>query len=272
MNEYRLFEYDHDSSDDTTKELVSSYVLSYVSRNMSSSDNIFDKLMDEIISYKTKVFIAYDGGYPMGIIACYNRTFYYHQIIQFIYLEEKYRSTENYDFLWDLLIKTTRYSGLAIITQNPIAEEYQNTGFFEVDYKNAEKSLIYLRTLNKKDEDNKEAYVKKHVKYLKNFKLLYSSFFYAILLFMISLINVLLFVFNESVSLFVKVPLLLVTVLLFTCIFLSKYLLKKYNNKGENAFGFTYDIVYVNLFQYKFTNKTKEFFTNFIQALKDSGV
>ncbi len=105
MNEYRLFEYDYDSSDDTTKELVSSYVLSYVARNMSSSDNAFDKLMDEIISYKTKVFIAYDGGYPMGIIACYNRTFYYHQIIQFIYLEEKYRSTENYDFLWDLLIK-----------------------------------------------------------------------------------------------------------------------------------------------------------------------
>ena len=272
MNEYRLVEYDHDSGDDTTKNLVSSYVLSYVSTNKSSSDSVFDKLMNEITSYKTKVFIAYDGGYSMGIIACCNRTFYYHQIIQFIYLEEKYQSTEIYDFLWNLLIQTTRYSGLAIITQNPIAEEYFNSGFFQVDYKNPEGSLIYLRTTNRNDEYKKEEYVKKHVKYLKNFKRLYNSFVYSIFLFTISIINILLFIFNESVSMFVKVPLLIVAVSLFVNIFLSRHLLKKYNVKGEETFGFIYDMTYINLLQYKFTSKTKEFFANFLQALKDSGV
>ena len=73
-------------------------------------------------------------------------------------------------------------------------------------------------------------------------------------------------------SLYIKVPLLLIAISLFAYIFLSRHLLKKYNAKGEKTFGFIYNMTYINLLQYKFTSKTKEFFTNFIQALKDSGV
>lgn len=272
MNEYRLIEYDHDSSDDATKNLVSNYVLTHISEDKSSNDEIYNEIMYEISNYKTKVFIAYDGGYSFGIIACSNRTFYYHQILQFVYLEDKYKSIEIYSSICDLLIQANKYSGLAIITQNPITEEYISFGFFQIDFKNSEGSLVYLRTLDKEDESHKEEYISKHVKYQKNYKLLYSSFFYSIFLFSLSLIITFLVVFNPSINLFVKVPILIITTGLFVCIFLSRYLLKKYNIKGESNFGFQYDIVYINLFQYKFTSKTKEFFSNFVQALKDSGV
>jgi hypothetical protein len=247
-------------------------VINYVSEINSSNDIISDQIMCNIASYKTKIFIAYDGGYPFGIVACTNRTFYYHQILQFIYLERKYQTIEIYNNIFDLLIQTIRYSGLAIITQNPISEEYFKSGFFQIDFKNSEKALVYLRTTNRNDEYNKEEYIRKHVKYLKNYKRLYSSFVYSIFLFSLSIINILLFVFNDSVSLYIKVPLLLVAISLFAYIFLSPHLLKKYNAKGEKTFGFTYDMPYINLIQYKFTSKTKEFFSNFVQALKDSGV
>ncbi|MBU1093972.1 MAG: hypothetical protein KKH01_05880 [Firmicutes bacterium] len=272
MNEYRLVKYDYDSSDELAKAFILNFINEHLSEIKSSKDDTVEQIMYEISQYGVRIFIVYDGGHPFGIVACSTRTFYYHQILRFIYLESKFQTTEVYNSVFDTLIQITGYKGLAIISKIPIAEEYINSGFFQVDYKNPEKSLVYLRTRDITDKTNREEYIRKHIKYMKNFKLLYGSFFYIVFLFALSSIFTLLFVFNSSVSSFVKMPLIIISIGLFASIFVSRYLLKKYNVKGEAAFGFQYNMTYINLFQYKFKSKTKELFSSFIQALIDAGV
>lgn len=272
MNEYRLIKYDHDSSDELIQSIVLKYINEHSSKIQMSSEDALNRLLYEISQYQVKIYIVYDGGYPFGVVACSTRAFFYHQILRFIILENEFRTSEVLNSICDLLIQSTGYEGLAIISQNPIADEYVNAGFFQVDYKNPEKSLVYLRSPDLTDNVDKEEYVKKHVKYMRNYKLLYSSFFYIVFLFTLSAISTLLFGFNSSVSLHVKMMLYIVSIGLFVCMFLSKYLLKRYNSKGKAAFGFQYNMTYINLFQYQFKSKTKELFSSIIQALIDVGV
>lgn len=272
MNHFRLTEYDYNTSNELIKGVIANYLTEHLSEVKSSKNDTIDQLMYEISQYKIKVFIAYDGGYPFGIIACSTSTFFYHQILRFIFLESKFQTNEVYNSLFDLLIQVTGYKGLAIISQNPIADDYIDSGFFQVDYKNSEKSFIYLRTLDQTHKLNNEEYLQKNVKYMKRFILLYSSLFYTVVLFILSMVFTLLYIFNHSVGYLTRIAPLLISIGLFALAFLFKHFLKQHNTKGYVAFGFQYDMVHINRFQYKFRSKTKEIFISCVQALLDSRI
>lgn len=272
MNEFRLIEYDYYSNNALVKDVIMNYLDEHLSEVKSSKNDTIDQLMYEISQYKIKVLIAYDGEHPFGIIACSTSTFFYHQILRFIFLEYKYQKNEVYNSLFDLLIQDFAYKGLAIISREPIADDYIDAGFFRVDYKNSEKSLVYLRTLDQTDILNKEEYLQRNIRYMKRFITLYGSFFYTTVLFIFSMVINLLIIFNQSIDFFIRLIPLFISIGLLILIFLTRGLLKKHNTNGINVFGFQYEMAYINRFQYKFRSKTKEFFVSCIQAIIDSGI
>lgn len=271
MNEYTLINYDVSTDNKLLKDVIFNLFNKYLLDNKVSNPNAFNHLMNDITYYKTKIYIAYDGGYPFGIIVCSTKTFFFHQIINFISLEDKYQTNEVYNILFDLIITTSQYKGLAIISQNTISNEYLNSGFFQVDFKNSHKSLIYLRTLNPKDKLNPNDYLKKHVKYQKKYISIYSSFYYILSVFVISILSFLIAT-ESSDTLFINYILPIISIGLFTGLVISKYLLKSYNTQGLINFGFEYDMVYIKKFQYKFRNKSQETFLAFVNAYIDSGI
>ncbi len=272
MDDYRLIQYDEDSNNQLLKDLVRKYIEEHIDNAKLNKEDTIEHLMFEIWQYKLKIYIAYDGGYPIGVIACSTRTFYYHQILRFIFVEKKYQTHKAYENLLDILNEITGYSGLAIISQEPIEKAYLESGFFQTNYINPEHALVFLRKSESDNCLNGDTYLKKHIKYMKKYVSLYSAVFYTSILFGASLFFVILFSFNQSLGFLRRLIPLIVSIILFAFIFAFKNLLNKHNQRGELIFGFQYDMTYINQFQYKFRSKTKVFFISFIQAFMDSGL
>jgi len=177
------------------------------------------------------------------------------------------------EFLKDFsgYLHTDGYSGLAIISPKPIEINYLEAGFFQGQHKNDEHALVYLRTLID-DDFNGYSYFKNHRDYMKKYVTIYAKIIYTSVIVGTSLFFIILFSFNQSLDIIIRLIPVFISIILLVLIFIFKHLLKKHNQRGESLFGFPYDMVYINQFHYKFRIKTKAFFISCIQAFIDLGL
>jgi hypothetical protein len=272
MSNYRLIQYDEDSNKQGLKDFVRKNIEQFINKDKKNKEDMIEHIMFEIWQYNMKVFIAYDGAYPIGIIVCSTKTFYYHQILRFIFLEKAYQTHIIYDNILDLLCEMDDYSGLAIISKEPIEKIYSDSKFFQVRLKNPEHALIYLRTSKMDESFNGDIYFKKHMTYMKKYVSLYSALIYTSILFGASIFFLIIFSLNQSLAIYYRLLPLLISATFFVLIFVFKRLLNKHNQQGVLNFGFHYEMTYIRQFQYRFTSKTKELFSSFFQAYLDSGL
>lgn len=272
MSDYRLIQYDEESNNQRIEDFVRKNIEQYIDKDKQYKEDKIENLMYEIRQYKMKVYIVYDGAFPIGIIACSTKTFYYHQILRFIFLEKSYQTHIVYENILDLLCEMDDYSGLAIITKESLDGIYLDSGFFQVLLKNPEHALIYLRTPNKDESINGDLYLKRHMVYMKKYVSLYSTVIYMSLLFGASIFFLLIYSFNQSLLIYYRLLPLLISATFLILIFVFRRLLNNHNQQGVLNFGFHYEMTYIRQFQYRFTSKTKEFFSSFIQAFLDSGL
>ncbi|MGD9909893.1 MAG: hypothetical protein AB7U79_04710 [Candidatus Izemoplasmatales bacterium] len=272
MNTFRLVKYDHTTSDQASKDIISNFLNLHISKLEISKEDAYEQFMLEIVAYQMRVYVAYDGGYPFGIVVCSNLTLYYHQLVHFVYVEEKYRTVPVYHTLFDLLLQNKDFKGLCMISNKPITEDYLNAGFVKVDYKNPDKLLIYFRSIPELNESNKQEYLKKQMNYLKKYKLLFNLSIYSIVFLIFSLFITLLVVLNESASVVSKILLPLISIGLLIASFVSRYYLKEFNELGKRSFGFIYDLGYISRYQYKFNQVSKDFLSSIFLVIMDSGV
>lgn len=261
MNMYQIVNFDDENLilSETTKDLIAKYMQKEVSGSDEEKMQWKESILFDIFNYRTNTKIVFDIGNVVGLIVCLKKTFYHHQILCFMYIEEYYHSEKIYSELCDCLSETFGNPRLAMFSPHPLPEIYINSGFRKANVKNPEKLSVYFRNNQGYSGLDIDSYYRKHLRYLKNYSLLYSCNFIVVVLFILFVFFGLIYNTNNDVNVFSSPLTYIITTASLLILTTLYFVLKKFNKKGFDEFGFQYSMVYINRNQHKFRNKLKEF-------------